>query len=613
MDYFVSNYFSLVLDPLSLLFLACIGVVALPALLYSVGYLRGQFSLGRTVLLHILTALFLASMALVVTAGNILLFLFAWECMSLISYFLVVFEHEHQKSVKAGLIYAVMTHVGTAFLLVAFLLLHRYAGSFEFEAVKAACGHMPAYLRHTVFILLLIGFGTKAGIVPVHVWLPYAHPQAPSHISSLMSGVMIKTAVYGLIRFVVGILGVYDAWWGIVILSFAAASALIGIVYALMEHDIKRLLAYSSVENIGIVLMGVGAAVLCLGLNNRDLAVLALAAGLYHAVNHGIFKSLLFLCAGSIVKGTKTRDMEKLGGLIHKMPQTAACFLVGAMAISAIPPLNGFVSEWLTLQTFFLGARVLPGAEIKFFLGACACALALTGGLAASCFVKAFGITFLAQPRSNYAVNACESPLTMRLAMIFLAALCVAFGIFSAPVLNIMAGVAGHALGTPVPVSSFALNAFVIQPAETRDVYVSAPLLAVLLAFFAAGAAGLYALGGRRRETLFKTWDCGYYALDARNQYTATAFSKPFRIAFSFLLLPYRRTQKIRESFYHVKSFVYETRTTWIFLRYFYKPVLALGLRSARIMRRMQTGSIHLYLGYVFLTVMILLVMRNAF
>jgi len=599
-------------DLLSLFFLCVIFIISLPSAIYSFGYLKGEYSPAKITLSWVLLIVFVLSMAAVVTVGNALIFLVAWEIMSLVSYFLVVFDTTHEKSIQAGTIYIIMTHIGTAFLIAAFLILYKYAHSFDFIAIKTACFIMPSQAKNTVFLLLLVGFGTKAGIVPLHIWLPYAHPQAPSHISSIMSGVMIKTAIYGIIRFVIFLLGVNSLWWGVLILVLAVISCLAGVIYALMERDIKRLLAYSSIENIGIILLGVGLAMLFMAMNKPYLAVFSLVAGLYHLVNHGIFKGLLFLCAGSVYKATGTRDIEKLGGLIKKMPQTAVYFLLGAMAISALPPLNGFVSEWLTLQAFFLGAFNLTGG-MKLFLGICASLLALTSGLAAACFVKAFGVTFLGLPRSHYAESAKEVSLSMKSGMFFLSFLVVIFGLASSVIMKLLARVASAVMNIDVSSMSFSLNTFTLSPQPGRNIYLSAPALALWLIFFGIAGFAIYRIFGRGKEIVYKTWDCGYYKLGSRNEYTATAFSKPFRVAFNFFLLPYRKTQKIRESFYHVKSFTYETHTTKVFKKYIYEPVLVLIFRIANFMRRLQPGSIHLYLGYIFITLLLLIIFMGQF
>jgi hydrogenase-4 component B len=602
---FMINFFPqqpFLLDPLSLFFIFVIFIISLPSAIYSFGYLKGEYSPAKIALAQVLLIAFVVSMAMVVSVRNALSFLIAWEIMSLVSYFLVVFDTAQEKSIQAGTIYIIMTHIGTAFLVAGFMIMHSYAHSFDFIAIKSACVTMPAQAKDIVFLLLLVGFGTKAGIVPLHIWLPYAHPQAPSHVSSIMSGVMIKTALYGIIRFAIFLLGVDSSWWGVLILILAVISCLVGVIYALMEHDLKRLLAYHSVENIGIILLGVGLAMVCIALHKPYAAVFSLMAGLYHLVNHAIFKGLLFLCAGSVYKATGIRDIEKLGGLIKRMPQTAVYFLLGAMAISALPPLNGFVSEWLTLQAFFLGAFNSIGG-MKLFLGMCASLLALTSGLAAACFVKAFGVTFLALPRSRYAQDAQEVSFSMKFGMFFLSLLTVVFGLAAAPIMKVLAKVATVVMNIDLTLS----------PQAGKGVYLSTPIIALVLCALGIIGFAVYMLCGREKPVIYKTWDCGYYRLGSRNEYTATAFSKPFRIAFSFFLLPYRKTQKIRESFYHVKSFAYETHTTPVFKKYIYDQALSLVLRSAKSMRRIQPGSIHVYLAYILSMVLLLVIFMHKF
>ncbi len=605
MNYFNTSI-SLLFDQLSLFFLFVILLVSVPSAIYSIGYLKGHYSHQKIMLGWLLFAGFVLSMALVVTVGNALIFLISWEIMSLVSYFLVIFDHTQEKSVKAGTIYIVMTHIGTAFITASFLLLFKYAGSFDFAAFKSASQTIPPNLKHLIFLLLLVGFGTKAGIVPLHIWLPYAHPQAPSHISSIMSGVMIKTAIYGMLRFIVFILGVEGIWWGNLILILALLSCLVGVIYALMEHDLKKLLAYHSVENIGIILLGIGASMVFLKMNLPVLAVFSLCAGLYHLINHAIFKGLLFLCAGAVYKATGTRNMEKLGGLIKMMPWTAAAFLTGSLAISAIPPLNGFVSEWLTLQAFFLGAISSPGGY-KVFFSICASLLALTGGLAAACFVKAFGITFLALPRSKSATEAKEAALSMKFAFVFMMLLTVLFGLAAASIIKLLVKVSCFIFSLNTEDMNFSINNFSLAIPQT-EVYLSTPLIAIIFAAI-AGICFLcvHLFAGRSRITSYNTWDCGYYNLDARTEYTATAFSKPFRIAFNFFLLPYSKTEKIRESFYHVKSFKYEVFTTFIFRRYVYDPIISLVLLAAKQTRKIQAGSIHMYLAYILITILLLI------
>lgn len=612
MEYLKFN-FSFLFDPLSLFFLFTIALISVPSAVYSIGYMKGEYSPKRTMLAWLLFIAFVLSMALVVTVGNAFAFLIAWEAMSLISYFLVTFDSKNEKSIKAGTIYIVMTHIGTAFITVAILILYKYANSFEFQAIKSAVHIMPDHIKDLVFLFFFIGFGTKAGVVPLHIWLPYAHPQAPSHVSSLMSGVMIKTAIYGILRFVIFILGVQSLWWGNLIVIMALVSCIVGVMYALMEHDLKKLLAYHSVENIGIILLGVGASMIFLKMNKPVIATLALCAGLYHLINHAIFKGLLFLCSGAIYKATGTRNIEKMGGLIKKMPWTAVSFLFGAMAISAIIPLNGFVSEWLTFQALFLGALASP-AGYKIFMSIAAALLALTGGLAAACFVKAFGIVFLAMPRSKSCEEAKKEPPTMIASLIFLSLLTLVFGLAASSIIKLLVKVSCQVTGINTNGINFSLNNFTLIPQGGNGVYLSSPLVALVLGLAVIfSLLGIRLILGKNKVTTGETWGCGYYNLDSRTEYTATAFSKPFRIAFNFFLLPYSKTEKIRDSHYHVKSFKYEVFTVSVFKRYIYEPALSLLFKTAHSMRRIQPGIINIYIAYILVTILLLIMFAGRF
>jgi hydrogenase-4 component B len=586
-------------DPLAIFFLAVIGFVCIPSAVFSIGYMREEGP-GKKALAWALMMIFILSMCLVVISCNLFSFLIFWELMSLASYFLVVFDFKHERSVRAGTIYLVMTHAGTACLMAAFFMLYNCAHFFDYTTVSRAAAAMPPQIRNIVFLLLLVGFSTKAGVVPLHIWLPYAHPQAPSHISSIMSGVMIKIAIYGMIRFFVTLLGPGPAWWGALILALGVISCLVGIIYALMDYDLKRLLAYSSVENVGIILLGIGMAILFNNIGINAVAALAMYAGLYHLINHALFKGLLFLCSGSIFKATGLRNIEKMGGLIKAMPVTAAFFLVGTMGISALPPLNGFISEWITFQAFFSGVLQSYGM-IKIFIVLAAAALALTSGLAAACFVKAFGITFLSLPRSKRAQEAKEADLPMKAGMAMLAVPVILFGIGAGFIAPLILRVSQATLGIKQVEASFYL------------VSVLPPAIAILLLIFGIVIFLWFRFGLRTKQVSYNTWDCGYYTLDNRNEYTATAFSKPFRIAFSFFLLPYRKSEKIRDSFYHVRKFAYETYTTPVFKRYFYKPILNLVYSAALKMKKLQPGSIHLYILYIFITLIALVAVITVF
>ncbi|MCU0666723.1 MAG: hydrogenase 4 subunit B [Candidatus Omnitrophica bacterium] len=601
------NNISFHIDFLSVLFLSVLSIVSVPALVYSYGYLKGHYAPMRLFVITVLALLFILSMALVVCVSNLLAFLFAWELMSLVSYFLVVFDHQHHQSVDAGLVYLLMTHVGTAFLAAGFIIIYGYAGSFDFTAVKNCIPLIPLGVKNILFLFFLIGFGTKAGIVPLHIWLPLAHPQAPSHISSIMSGVMIKVAIYGFLRIALGMLGVPQVWWGVSVLFLAGLTCLVGVMYALLERDIKKLLAYSSVENIGIILLGIGASMVLMYKQQNVLAVIACAAGLFHLLNHAVFKGLLFLGAGSVYKATGTRDLEKMGGLIKLMPWTAGFFLVGALAISGIPPFNGFVSEWLILQSLFGAAVSLTGAYKIFFVMMMAC-LAVTGGLAAACFVRCFGIGFLAMPRSARAQQAAEINLSMKIGMGILAVGILVLSLFASFVWQILNQVAQGIIGTAS------------QPiVDTQNILVSGTLLNMPLigGVFIGVLLFVYflirILAGPSKVTRASTWDCGYYKLTARNEYTATAFSKPFRIAFSFFFLPQRKVEKLRESYYHVKSFKYEVGTIPVFKEYFYLPLVRGFFLAAKRIKLFQMGSVHWYLGYIlvmFIGVMVFILTR---
>ncbi|MCX6800239.1 MAG: proton-conducting transporter membrane subunit, partial [Candidatus Falkowbacteria bacterium] len=350
-SYFPLLSFSVHVDYLAAFFVLIISLIALPCSIYSVGYVKYFYQKYNIGVLGFFYNIFLASMILVAIVSNIIFFIIVWELMTMASYFLVIFENREKNNIKAGLLYFIMTHIGTAFIMLLFLFLYKTTGSLEFSAIKDGMINTPNQIKSIILILALIGFGTKSGIIPFHIWLPSAHPAAPSHVSALMSGVMIKMGIYMIIRISFDILSNVPLWFGLLVLIAGAISAILGVLYALNEHDLKRLLAYHSIENIGIILLGLGSSLVFLSMNMPALATIGLIAALYHTINHAVFKSLLFLGAGVVVSATHTRNIEKYGGLIKYMPQTALFFLVGSMAISALPPFNGFVSEWMIFQS----------------------------------------------------------------------------------------------------------------------------------------------------------------------------------------------------------------------------------------------------------------------
>src|SRR6266568_3258780 len=453
------------LDPLAAAFLVVVNLGGGTASLYGLGYGRHEAEPGRV--LPFFPA-FLAGMNLVVLADDAFTFLLTWEFMSLTSWALVVAHHDEPGNARAGYIYLVMASFGTLALLLAFGLLAGPAGAYAFDAMRAA--HPGTAVAAIALVLVLVGAGSKAGVVPLHVWLPLAHPAAPSHVSALMSGVMTKIAVYGFVRIVFDLIGEPPWWSSIVVLAFAGLTTLLGVLYALMQHDLKRLLAYHTVENIGIIFIGLGLALAFKAHGMAWAAALALTAGLLHVFNHSVFKSLLFFGAGAVLTTTGERDMEHLGGLIHRMPQTAFVFLVGCAAISALPPLNGFVSEWLTFQAILLSPQ-LPSWGLKFLVPAVGALLALSAALAAACFVKAFGVTFLGRARTPAAASAQEVDTSSLAAMFILAALCLIAGILPGLFIDALAPVVQALVGDRMPVQSNVDWLSIVPIAESRSSY----------------------------------------------------------------------------------------------------------------------------------------------
>lgn len=600
--------FAIRLDPLASFFVLTISLVSLAASIFALGYVTefyGRASISR---LGSLFNGFLLSMTLVVLADNGFFFLLVWELMSLFSYFLVVTEHEKTDVRYAGLFYLIMTHVGTAFIILTFLFLFQEGGSFSFEAFRHPEQPLPDSMKTLVFLMALIGFGTKAGIVPLHVWLPYAHPAAPSHISALMSGVMIKTAIYALIRVYFDFFGGhFPWWWGFVVLVIGAFSALLGVMYALMEHDLKSLLAYHSVENIGIILLGIGAGMIFHSYGLDELAALGLIAGLYHTINHAVFKALLFLGAGSLLYATHTRNMEEYGGLLRRMPWTGAFFLIGAVSIAALPPTNGFVSEWLVFQSLFLSYQ-MPSLLMKLMLPIAAAMLALTGVLALTCFAKAFGISFLALPRSSHAKHAEEVPWSMRIGMGFLATVCIVLGLAPMIVVPIIDRVTASMTGTSVADKMLALDGWALAPVNVEFSSLSSPVLGLVLAGTAALGLAIVALHGSRAFRYGKTWGCGIN-LSPRMEYSATGFVQPIKRVFSTIYQPTVKleTEFLAESRYFAKRRRFEFRIEPMFQKYLYDPVITFMSGLADRLRIVQGGSLHLYLAYMFVTLVVLL------
>ncbi|PYM25808.1 MAG: hydrogenase 4 subunit B [Candidatus Rokuibacteriota bacterium] len=595
---------ALEMDALAGLFVALVGATAVPASLYAIGY-TGRERRGCLAYL-----VFVAAMLAVPLAANVMTFALAWELMSLASYVLVLdgarAGREPAASAHAGWVYAVMTHAGLACMLAGMLLLTAWTGSARFADWTAAAPALGAGARSLAWALLALGFGAKAGGVPLHVWLPLAHPAAPSHVSALMSGVMIKLGIYGLLRASFVWLAPALPWWGATLLLVGAISAVAGVLYAIVDRDLKRLLAFSSIENVGIVLVGTGAALTFAATSMAGLALLALAAALYHVVNHAAFKSLLFMAAGGVLHGTGTRDMEALGGLIKRQPWTAACFLVGAVAIAGLPPLNGFVSEWLMFQALLQNV-LLPQPSLNLVFALAIAGLALAAGLAVACFVKAFGITFLALPRSDAAAAAHEAPVTMRVAMVATAVACAALALGASSIVPALAVVAATLVPAPPPVT---LGAWLTLEVSGEFASLSMPAVALALAGGILLPVLLLAVARvRPRPRRYETWACGRVLQTARMEYTATAFADPFTRVFDFFYRPVKRLDIDRhpESRFFVRRIRYENPTRFIVDEWLYRPVGRLLRAAARRVAVVQSGSPNLYLAYVLAALLLLL------
>ena len=586
--------FFVALDALSAFFLLPIFLLSAVAAVYGSEYLQVYRETKHLGASWFFFNGLVASMTLVVIARNGILFLMAWEVMALASFFLVTFEDEQASVRQAGWIYLVATHIGTAFLLALFILLGRERGSLDFDQFTVSAG--PGLL----FLLAVIGFGTKAGFMPLHVWLPEAHPAAPTHVSALMSGVMIKTGIYGLVRMLT-LLGPPPMWWGWVLCAIGLSSGILGVLFALAQHDLKRLLAYHSVENIGIIALGLGIGLIGVSVGVPVLAVLGFAGGLLHVVNHALFKGLLFLSTGAVMHATGTRDLEHLGGLLKRMPWTGCSFLIGAVAISGLPPLNGFVSEFLIYLGAFHGTISLASPAVVPALGVIA-GLALIGGLATACFTKAFGMAFLGEPRSNHAAHAHEAGLAVRISLVFLAVGCVLVAALAPWVVKALA---------PMLASVTRLSPDVVatQLEQASSSFSTVGIASLGLLVVVAGLVGLrWRLLAHRQVTEHVTWDCGYAQPTPRMQYTASSFAQPLTSVFHGLLQTRTRLSAVHGIFPQSASLTTETddlSQAWL-----YQPLFAGMNRIFTSLRWVQHGRVHLYVLYIAVTLVVLLVWK---
>jgi hydrogenase-4 component B len=587
------------LDPLAAFFLVVVGFGSVGASLYALGYGRHEHEPQRVLPFY---PAFLAGLNLVVVADDAFSFVFAWELMSLASWALVMSHHRESNNAQAGYVYIIMASFSGLALLLCFGLLAGASGGYAFDAMRVA--HPTPGIAALALVLALTGAGSKAGVVPLHAWLPLAHPAAPSHVSALMSGVMTKVAVYGFVRITFDLLGAPAWWWGTMVLAVGGVTAVLGVLYALMEHDLKRLLAYHTVENIGIIFIGLGLA-LAFSANQLPVAAaLGLTAALFHVFNHSIFKSLLFFGSGAVLTATGERDMDHLGGLIHRMPKTAFAFLVGCVAISALPPLNGFVSEWLTFQAILLHPD-LPQWGLKLAIPADGALLALSAALAAACFVKAFGVTFLGRPRTRAAADAREVDSFSLCAMFGFAALSLLAGILPGVVIDLLAPVTQMLTSASMPTQLHVEWLSIVPVASARSSYngLLVFLFIVVSASLTALVVRCFASHGLRRAP---AWDCGFPDPRPATQYTGASFAQPIRRVFGTVVFRTHETvtmpppgdmapARIEK---HISDPIWDA---------LYAPVAGAVWHLSLVLNHLQFLTIRRYLGFVFAALVILL------
>jgi len=598
--------FHLRLDPLAGFFLLLLGSVSAGVSVYAAGYFRSE-SAGRLGLICLQYHVFLASMAFVILADDAYLFMVAWETMALSSYFLVTTDHRLPAIRSAGFLYLMIAHLGALAILLAFGVMHGGEGDYSFDALRAA--NLSPFWATVAFLLAFFGFGAKAGMIPLHAWLPEAHPAAPSPVSALMSGVMIKTAIYGMVRVTYDLIGGVRWEWGMLVLVVGAGTTLFGVLYALVQHHLKRLLAYHSVENIGIILLGLGMSMVFFGFGHPAAGALGLIAALYHTFNHAVFKGLLFLGAGSILHSTGIRDLNAMGGLIRKMPIVAFYFLVGALAISALPPLNGFVSEWLMFQTA-LQAPLLENGVVRSLIPLFAATLALAGALTAMCFVKVYGIAFLGQPRERHGAPpaAAEHAGTdagpmERLGLAWLAAGCFVLGLFPASMLLTLNRVGASLTGSGLSDEALESSWLWLVPTEPAKASYSPIIFLLVVVAVVLITIRLVRLVYHGRVRVADPWDCGFPEQTTRMQDTADAFGQAIGRVFGPIYLTKRHLPAAEDAAPKYSLRIEDRHWHWVYL-----PVARLTEFLSEKVAWLQRGRISTYLLYSFLTLIGLLV-----
>lgn len=589
------------LDPLAAVFVALLGLIAVAIGLFAPRYHHpGR---GTSWYLPAFNLGLLASLAVLV-AGNAVVFLVAWESMTLFSYLVVLRHHRRTGVARAAFLFLALGEAGFALIVAAFAILAAQTGTLDLNGIAAHAHAVPAAWRDTAFVAALVGFGFKAGVVPLHIWLPEAHPAAPADGSAFLSGLVIKLGVFGIALFGFELERGGPAWWGLLTMALGVLSAVLGILYGLMERDLKRFLAYSSIENVGVVLTALGGGMVFTAYGQRAIGTFLLLAGLYHAVNHGVAKTLLFLEAGVVERATGTREMDALGGLIHRLPSSAVVSLVGTLGLAALPPLNGFVSEWLIFQGLFQGFRI-ESHLVGILIVVAGAGLALTAGLAVMAFARAFGIPFLGMPRTRGAASASESGQPIA-GPGLLAAACVALGVGAPLALTVLDRVARATTGVEIHARLLVPNLTVI-PAHTDFAGFSPTYLTVFLVCVALVPLLIY-FGGRPRAATRKVpvWDGGMLLYSARMQYTATTYANPVRVTFDGLYRPEFHLERDSDDPAGRSGPVhYRFRVLPIFDRYLYAPLIRAVERLADLVRPIQSGDVNVYLLYVFLVVVV--------
>ena len=633
------------INRLSSLFLFVTGLVFFPVSLFSARYLErysGRYNLKTfSIFYHLL----FASIVLTLVAGDIVSFFIGWETMSALSYLLVNFEHENDKNTSAGLLMLLMSEAGTLAAMVGFLILAARAGSISFSSLRAVHMNLTAGACWLVFLVSFFGFGVKAGLVPLSTWLHRAHPAAPGNMSAILSGVILNLGIYGILKINLDILPASGVEKGLIVMIVGAISALVGILYATPENDMKKMLAHSSVENMGIATAGLGAGLVFLGSGHTVLAGLAIIASLYHMVNHSVYKSLLFLGASTADYRLGHRDMDRMGGLMKVMPFTALFFLIGALSIAALPPFNGFVSEWLTLQSL-LQCSVLSSRGVKIIFALCGAGLALTAALAVTCFVKAFGMNFLGKARAPEVTKASEAPRSMTIAMGILAVACLLFGILPTYILPVMDHVVQpyvhestidqlvppfftvskgnpqfpeafvsdfHKLGAQVGRNVLPGRGLVIMHrGEKRNpvIFAMSPSYTIIVLILILGGSFVFVRFITRKKPVRSgpAWAAGIRELSPNMVYTATGFSNPVRVIFRGIFRPVPVSDTTETIHHHfLEAIKKEVKQPHLIDRVLGRPIILAGQFLAKSMGKMHSGHVNAYAAYVLLALLFVL------